>query len=217
MMIMCDIGNTYLHFYDMRRIWKNNPTEINKKALGNSDIYYISVNAENEKRLLKAHKNCYNIAKIVELNTSYIGLGIDRMASCVGIVDGVIVDAGSAISLDVMDNGTHLGGYIMPGLASYLKAYAGISSALNKQINFGVDLDRLSLDTQSAMSYGTLKSIVLTIGDIAQKWQGKKLYFTGGDGKFLAKFFERAIYNEMLIFNGMGICIENALKRRERK
>lgn len=214
---MCDIGNTYLHFYDMRRIWKNDPSQINKKALGASDIYYISVNTENEKRLLKAHKNCYNIAKIVELNTSYVGLGVDRMASCSGVGDGVIIDAGSAISLDVMDNGIHLGGCIIPGLASYLRSYAGISNALNKQINFGVDLNNLPLDTQSAMSYGTLKSIVLTIDHTAEKWRNKKLYFTGGDGKFLAKFFERAIYNEMLIFNGMGLCIENALRRKERK
>ncbi|PAF42255.1 type III pantothenate kinase [Helicobacter sp. 11S03491-1] len=208
-MILCDIGNTYIHFYDMNRIWKNNPDHIAKKEL-HSDVYYISVNAENEKKLLKAHKNSYNMAKIVQLNSAYNGLGVDRKAACLGVRDGVIIDAGSAITIDVMNRGIHQGGYILPGLVSYIQAYKQISPALDKQINFGINLDELPLDTQSAISFGIIKSIVLIIKDIIKD---KKVYFTGGDGKFLAKFFEESIYNEMLVFNGMQISIDKELKK----
>ncbi|PAF41523.1 type III pantothenate kinase [Helicobacter sp. 11S02596-1] len=212
-MILCDIGNTYIHFCDKYRIWKNLPTNIDKKNL-QADIYYISVNPENEKKLLKAHKNSYNIAKIIELDTPYEGLGVDRKAACLGIDDGVIVDAGSAITIDIMHAGRHRGGYILPGLASYFRAYKQISPALDKQINFGISLDEIPLDTQTAISFGTLKSIVSCIKETIG---GKKAYFTGGDGKFLAKFFEQSIYNEMLVFNGMQLSIERALKKYEEK
>ena len=33
--------------------------------------------------------------------------------------------------------------------------------------------------------------------------KNKKIYFTGGDGKFLSRFFENAIYDDLLIFKGM--------------
>ncbi|PAF52650.1 type III pantothenate kinase [Helicobacter sp. 13S00477-4] len=208
-MILCDIGNTYIHFYDRRRIWKNEPKKIEKKEL-HSDIYYISVNMENEKRLLKAHKNSYNMSKIVELQTPYKGLGVDRKAACLGISDGVIIDAGSAITVDIMEKEVHLGGYILPGLASYIQAYRQISSALDKKLNLAVSLDELPLDTQSAIGFGILQSITSSINGIIKD---KKVYFTGGDGKFLSKFFAESIYNEMLVFNGMQISIDKILKK----
>ena len=31
----------------------------------------------------------------------------------------------------------------------------------------------------------------------------KKIYFTGGDGKFFAKFFENSIFDNTLVFKGM--------------
>ncbi|PAF49829.1 pantothenate kinase [Helicobacter sp. 12S02232-10] len=212
-MILCDIGNTYIHFCDKYRIWKNQPERIDKEKLY-ADIYYISVNAENEKKLLKAYKNSYNIAKIIEFDTSYEGLGIDRKAACLGVNDGVVIDAGSAITVDVMHEGKHQGGYILPGLVTYTKAYKQISSALDKQINFGISLEEMPLDTRSAISFGMLKSIVSCIGDTIRD---KKAYFTGGDGKFLAKFFKESIYNEMLVFNGMQISIDRALNKHKEK
>ncbi|PAF53906.1 pantothenate kinase [Helicobacter sp. 13S00482-2] len=208
-MILCDIGNTYIHFSDTYKIWKNLPDKIDKKQL-TSDIYYISVNPLNEKKLLKAHKNSYNIASIIKLDTPYVGLGIDRKAACLGIENGVIVDAGSAITIDVMNAGNHVGGIILPGLVAYTNAYKSISPALEKRINFGMDFNELPLNTQSAISYGVIKSIILTIRNIVGE---KKAYFTGGDGKFLAKFFEKSVYNEMLVFNGMQISINNALRK----
>ncbi|PAF48486.1 pantothenate kinase [Helicobacter sp. 12S02634-8] len=207
-MILCDIGNTYVHFYDKRKIWKNKPEAIDKKEL-HADIYYISVNPTNEQKLIAAHKNSYNIAKIIDFDTPYMGLGIDRKAACLGIDDGVIVDAGSAITIDVMCQGKHQGGYILPGLAGYGHIFEQISTALKLPINFATPLDTLPLDTQSAMSFGVLKSIILCIQDTIKD---QKAYFTGGDGKFLSKFFPKSVYNEMLVFNGMQISIDQALK-----
>ena len=38
--------------------------------------------------------------------------------------------------------------------------------------------------------------------------RNKKIYFTGGDGKFLSKFFDNALYDDSIIFKGMLKIIE---------
>ena len=42
-MLLCDIGNTFLHFYHKGKIWKEKPYSLSKKK-ENLLIYYISVN-----------------------------------------------------------------------------------------------------------------------------------------------------------------------------
>lgn len=198
-MIFCDIGNTYFHFYDTKSIWKVAPENLDKKFL-TSQVYYISVCKEHEQKLLKLQHHARNIAEYIEIDTLYVGMGIDRKAACLSIFDGVVVDAGSAITIDVMHEGMHLGGCILPGLFAYMHGYASISPVLKKSFNFNLNLDDLPQNTQDAISFGVFKSLKGIIESMAKN---KKIFFTGGDGKFLSKFFKNSIYDEMLIFRGM--------------
>ena len=134
-------------------------------------------------------------------------MGIDRISACYTIKDGIIVDAGSAITIDIISNSVHLGGFILPGIASYKKAFHQISPKLKHELNTQVSIDAFPQKTIDAMSYGVFKSIYLLIKDTAC---GKKLYFTGGDGQFLANFFDNAIYDKLLIFRGMKKAIEDS-------
>lgn len=197
-MILCDIGNSYLHFFHEGRIWREESKNITKKD-NSLVIYYISVNQKSEKKLLQSHKYCINIANLIKLDTIYQGLGIDRKVACLSIDNGIIVDCGSAITIDIMQNKIHLGGYILPGLSSYLKLFANIN-ALRVNFNLDVSFESLPQNTKDALSCGCIKSIVLTIQDIAKD---NYIYFTGGDGKYLSKFFPRSIYDNTLIFKGM--------------
>ncbi|MDE6886255.1 MAG: type III pantothenate kinase [Helicobacteraceae bacterium] len=197
-MLLCDIGNTYFHFFYKGRIWKEEANTLSRK---NEDyrIYYISVNDRNEKKLLESHNNCLNIAKYIKLDTVYQGLGIDRKAACYSLQSGIIVDAGSAITIDVMQEDIHLGGAILPGIESYRKMFSNID-VLRLDFNLNVALDALPQNTQDAISYGCLNSIILGIKDIAKD---NFLYFTGGDGKFLSRFFKKSIFDNTLVFKGM--------------
>ncbi len=168
-------------------------------------VFYVSVSKKGEERLLHAAPNAVNLAPFMKLDTMYKGLGIDRIAACNAIQDGVIVDAGSAITLDVMQNGMHLGGYILPGLAAYEETYKRISPALAFPLSPGVCLDSLPQSTSEAISYGVIKSILVMIKHSSKS---KALYFTGGDGKFLSKFFEDSIYDASLVFQGMIKTVE---------
>lgn len=203
-MILCDIGNTFFHFFYRGRVWREEPNALTRK---NEDycIYYISVNARNERKLLESHSNCQNIADLIALDTIYKGLGIDRKAACFGIDNGIIIDAGSAITIDIIQERVHLGGYIMPGIESYKKMFSKID-VLNVELNMGVSLDSIPQNTRDAVSYGCLKSIVLSIESVAKD---NFIYFTGGDGKFLSRFFPNSLFDNTLVFKGMQKALES--------
>ncbi len=213
-MILCDIGNSYYHFYKdgiSSKMDLNSTPKIKQKSDVDRTIYYISVNKEAEKHLLKDNK-CVNLEQFVSIESYYDknDLGIDRKVACYNQENGVIVDAGSAITVDIMHKKEHLGGFIMPGIEAMINNIQSISSALDKNINMAVKLNQYPSNTIDAISFGIFKPIVLSIKNVSQK---KNIVFTGGDGKFLSKFFENSIHNERLLFlNMMKIIKDNNLE-----
>ncbi|MGP1449862.1 MAG: type III pantothenate kinase [Wolinella sp.] len=198
-MLLCDIGNTHLHFYHGGKVWRESVEKLTPRDI-NEPIYYISVNQNSTKRFLELYPEAKNLAPYIALDSTYKGLGIDRVAACKGVSDGVIVDAGSAITVDIMQNGIHLGGYIMPGITAYTRTFSEISPALDVGINPALELDAIPQNTRDAISYGAINSIVLMIQNSRKS---KRLFFTGGDGKFLSRFFENAIFDDSIVFKGM--------------
>lgn len=198
-MILCDIGNSFLHFYQNGKVWKERADRISNH-LTCKEIFYISVSSSAEEKFLKVFPHAICLEPYALLDSAYVGLGIDRKCACLAINSGLIIDAGSAITIDIMHDGTHLGGYILPGISSYIEFYAKISERLNIMPDLSLDLDLIPQNTKEAISLGMLKSI---IGFIREQAKGKIIYFAGGDGKFLSKFFDQGFYNEILVFEGM--------------
>jgi len=192
-MVLIDIGNTNYHIYKDGSI-----THTQKIYPFNDEIYYISVNEKKEKDLLSKNPNAVNLKNYVRFNTKYKGLGIDRIMACKSIKDGVVVDAGSAITVDVMKNGVHLGGFIAPGIYAFKRAFGTISEVLT--LNPLEPEETLPLSTQEALNWGSLGAVKCLIQKVAEN---KKIYFTGGDGEFLSNMFENGIYVEDLVFRGM--------------
>lgn len=202
-MILCDVGNSNIDFYNDGKIWSLSLDEFGTFA-PKENVYYINVNPEFEEKLNKEEK-FIDIRDYFKFDTIYQGMGIDRVAACYTISDGIVVDAGSAITVDIMNNSVHLGGYILPGINAYEKCYASISELLAKKINPNTIVDALPQKTEDAISYGAIKSILLMLEDTCKD---KKVYFTGGDGQFFSKFFKKSIYDRSLIFRGMKKAIE---------
>ena len=202
-MTLCDVGNTNASFFENGKITKIK-LENFKDFKSDETIYFISVNDEMTSKLQNLPK-FVNLEPYFELDTIYEGLGIDRIASCYAIKNGLIIDAGSAITIDVMMNSMHLGGAIIPGISHVLKACEAISPRLKISLNSQVSLDALPQKTADAVSYGVIKPILLLIESMAN---GSKIYFTGGDGEFLSRFFADSIYDRMLVFRGMQKLIE---------
>lgn len=194
-MLLLDVGNYSAKIWHDGKISHKNISELNSFS-PKETAYYISVNSHFLPKSLKF----IDIKNYFMFDTIYKGLGVDRIAGCYTLKNGVVVDAGSAITVDVMIDGSHQGGFIMTGISSQLKANKEISSALDIPFNSQVDLECLPQKTNDAVSFGIVAPLACLLKDISKN---KNLYFTGGDGSFLSKFFDNAIYDRNLVFRGM--------------
>ncbi len=206
-MILCDVGNHSVSFFHDGKIWSITHEEFEKYST-NEKVYYICVNDELAQKLAE-RKNFINLEPYFEFDTIYQGMGIDRIAACISVNEGVIVDAGSAITVDIMSNSIHLGGFILPGLSSYEESFKRISKRLEFRLNPNIDLSALPQKTADALSYGVIKPILMILRDIQKD---KRIYFTGGDGKFFSKYFENSIYDRGLVFRGMQKTLKEKLQ-----
>ncbi|CAA6804242.1 MAG: Pantothenate kinase type III, CoaX-like (EC [uncultured Sulfurovum sp.] len=205
-MLLADIGNTRIHIYNGKEVIHLSHEEA-LKNYKDKKLKYITVKHQ-LKEELKAFENWEDISKLMQIENEYDTMGIDRKAMCLSHKNGIFVSAGSAITVDVVEEGHYVGGFLLPGLKAYIDAYANISPALATALNGDISLEALPKTTRDGISFGIIASIKLLI----EKYQSdKKLYISGGDGEFLSTFFENAQFDETLIFQG----IKNALEKVE--
>lgn len=202
-MILCDVGNTMYHFLVNNKEYKYFLNE--QIPLFGEKLYYISVNEPALSKLKIIYDETIDLEPYITFQTTYVGMGLDRKVACLGFNNAVIVDAGSAITVDIMQEGIHQGGFILPGLKKSLDLYPDISSKLQWDFNVKVNLDTIPLNTQDAISYAILKSILTPIEQIAQ---GKPIIFTGGDGELLSQFIPDSTYKKNLLFDHMKKIID---------
>ena len=197
-MLLADIGNTHFHIYNGEIVEHLSYDEAIAKYK-NEELYYISVKHQLSSEIEQI-ESWKNISSLVHIEGDYDTMGADRRALCLSHKNGVFVDAGSAITVDVVKEGVYLGGYIFPGIKTMLDSYEKISPALKTDLNKTISLSHLPATTKDGISYGIIASIKALIDKHSNY---KILYFTGGDGKFLTSFFDTAIYDETLVFQGM--------------
>jgi type III pantothenate kinase len=218
-MILCDIGNTTFHFKNYKKDFKigvNKSLKDLPKLSGN--LYFISVNEKATKKLVIEYPNAINIKDIIAFDTPYIGMGTDRQVVCSYIKNGIIIDMGSAVTVDIMKVGKHKGGFILPGIGAYLKIYPRISKKLSFKFKNDINLDKIPLTTNDAINYAILNSIVLPILKIYKQYN-IPLYFTGGDCKRILQYFESTdiVYEKDLIFKSMKSIIKKQKKKEENR
>jgi len=203
-MTLCDIGNTTFHFKIPKKEFKLSIDSSLKNISIDGKLYFISVNDKATKKLLKQFPNAINIKKLITFQTTYQGMGIDRKVVCSCIKNGIVVDMGSAITVDIVQNNLHLGGFILPGIKAYQKIYPNISPKLQFDLDTKIDLDTIPQNTHQAINYSVLQSIVLPIKNICNKYN-LPIYFTGGDMKVLESYFKTfdIKYKKNMIFKSM--------------
>ena len=203
-MLLADIGNTYFHIYDGNRLehllYDDAIVKYRDEAL-----CYISVKHQLSSEIEHIQK-WKNISSSIHIEGEYETMGVDRRALCLSHKNGVFVDAGSAITVDVVEEGRYRGGYIFPGLKALLKSYEDISPVLKTELNKTISLAQLPTTTKEQISYGIIASIKALIDKHSR---GRILYFTGGDGQLLSSFFEKAVYDELLVFSGMSQALKD--------
>ena len=199
-MYLADIGNRYAHLYSGKEIVDLEIDELIKEYR-DKKLYYINVNPNNAKKL-EAIENWINLAPFVKLNGAYSSMGIDRQVLLLSASDGIYIDAGSAITIDLKRDNKFIGGTILPGIWKLKSCYADISSKLEIDEISKIDINKLpSSNTQETISYGIIAPIIALINSINR--DNLPIYCCGGDGKLIASYLENANFNKELIFEGM--------------
>lgn len=130
-------------------------------------------------------------------------LGADRLAAAVGAeamypgCDIMIVDFGTAITIDYVEEGSFRGGNIAPGMSMRFKALNHFTAKL-PLCGATEQMLRYGRTTTEAIEQGVMQGITHEIeGYIAafmHKYAKKIIIFTGGDAKYFAKRIKNAIF-----------------------
>ena len=202
-MKLCDIGNTNFTFDDGLKF---SVEHYDISAL-DEKVYFISVNPYWEKRL-EHEDNWINLRSFVDFSTYYETMGIDRVMCCEALANALIIDVGSAITVDLTRNGHHQGGFIYPGFSAMEKTYKNISPRLDVSLNFDIDLATMPKNTEDAISFGVIAPMVSYIRTLADKLP---IILTGGDADKLHTFLPCARVDETLVFKGMKKIIKDKI------
>ena len=198
-MYLVDIGNRYAHLFDGKTAYNLSYQELfdNYK---DKRLYYINVNSKIENSLLKV-KNWIDLEPFVNIKGAYRGMGIDRKVLLNSAGDGIYIDAGSAITIDLKYNSEFKGGTILPGIWRVKECYIDISSVLTIDRVNRVNINKLpNTTTKDSISYGIIAPIVALVEKI--NIYNLPIYCCGGDGELLSTYLN-GIYDKFLIFKGM--------------
>ncbi len=134
-------------------------------------------------------------------------LGVDRWLQMLGAVDAgkrqCIVGCGTAVTIDLIDHGKHLGGYIFPSI--YLQREALFSGTKQISISSGeFDSIEQGNTTQDAVHRGILLSIVGAINEITRHYNNYQLVMTGGDSVTISQHLNKPVHiRHDLLLNGL--------------
>lgn len=212
-MILCDIGNSCAKFQidgEILRVGFNEFDAFCANILSqNRTVFYINVNP----KISNFTSNFIDLAPFVKFKSSYVGLGIDRVFGALFIENGIVIDAGSAITTDIMEHGRHIGGFIYPGFSALKNVFLSISPRLNLELDFAkineiqtakivqiLSLNSMPNNTADALIYGILAPFIKSVEQISKD---KKIYITGGDGALIATCLKQAEFDENLVFKSM--------------
>jgi type III pantothenate kinase len=126
-------------------------------------------------------------------------LGVDRWLALIAArerskLPTVIVDAGSACTIDLLDSeGRHLGGYILPGLTAMGEALVKGTHQIRESKALGESSLDPGLNTLEGMASGALIALLGAVervfNDVESRGFGEpSLIITGGDALKLAAF-----------------------------
>ena len=120
-------------------------------------------------------------------------LGIDRWLQVLALSgqqkNYCIVGCGTALTLDLLDNQHHLGGYILPSF--YLQREALAQGTRRVQVPEGAFSDlSAGRNTQDAVHHGILLGLVGAIEKLVRAEPSRELVLTGGDAALIQGFLD---------------------------
>ena len=126
------------------------------------------------------------------------GVGPDRLCAAAGAWAGgskeaVIVDAGTAVTVDLLSGGCFRGGSIFPGLSLLAGALHGGTALLPPIDEPAAEIEPPGRSTSDAIRAGIRWGLVGAVRELVERTmpEGADLWVTGGGGAFLAPHLGR--------------------------
>jgi type III pantothenate kinase len=145
-------------------------------------------------------------------------MGVDRLAAAAGAflhhpgADMLVIDAGSALTLDIITGGAFRGGSISPGLSMRFRAlneFTGRLPLMSVSKNFSFP----GRSTKDAITGGVVMGLVFEINEYIRTFEKRheKLVtvITGGDSEIIASFTDRKMFlHPDLVTDGLNYLLD---------
>lgn len=150
-------------------------------------------------------------------------LGADRIAVAVGVVCGMgienalVVDMGSAITFDIVDNGRFKGGNISLGAEMRFKALHDYTARL-PLCEATEPVEGFGNSTKEAIEQGVMQGILYEIEGyverVLQKNDKNSIIFCGGGAEIFVNRIKNAIFApRKLMFTGLNLILEHNVSK----
>lgn len=237
MNIIIDIGNSktkVAFFENSNLISKKIFNELNMKVfdyinsnISDNDKIIISAVKKNNFTKIFEFKNVVKYFIVLDKNTKlpiindYLdknSLGYDRIAAAVGASvlsekkDNLIIDIGTAITIDFVENNKFKGGNISPGIDIRYRALNNYTDKL-PLLNNREYLNLYGNTTNESIISGVINGIIYeirgAIDSFSEKFKNINIFITGGDAFFFDKKIKRSIFvNSNLVLIGLNRILE---------
>ena len=127
----------------------------------------------------------------------------------------MVIDCGTAITIDaIAEDGTHLGGLIVPGMDLMTRSLTGNTPGVLIQDKHEQEVSLLGSSTEAAVSGGVLYTAVSLLDRVSLDLQAEMgdavaILLTGGDAKRILPLLScRPDYNPDLVLKGLAVFAE---------
>jgi len=189
-----DSGNTNLKVAEFSPAGKlQRKYHIEKMAELNISAPSVALFCSVKEKISNSNSQLFDFEKIkgqLNFKTEYTSeLGNDRFALTYGISklfndeNFIAIDAGSFITIDIMSNGIHKGGFIYPGLQTFLKSYNLHGENLPLLNDVKSSSKKIAQCTNEAISMAT-ENYLRQIRNHILEFGISSIYVTGGDADY---------------------------------
>lgn len=158
----------------------------------------------------------------IEVDYDRTTLGSDRIAAAVGAVELygadkqiVVIDAGTAITIDFVDCGVYRGGNISPGVDMRLEALHDKTATLPLCAPRALEDEQLRVghNTADAIVFGVMQSVFYEvkgyIDTFCKKNDKNLIIFIGGDAEYFVNQIKSAIFaGRKVMYSGLNRILE---------
>lgn len=140
-------------------------------------------------------------------------LGADRYVALHGAVSKhpsqacIVIDCGTAVTIDLIDEGQHLGGVILPGMQLWLQSLIQNTQALSQSADYSKQV--LARNTTQGISWGCINGLSGAIESIAKQMEDQcskscQRILCGGDGEQLLEYLQQdTLLQSYLVLQGL--------------